>query len=89
MLTGVPRCRQNNAVQTCLSFLRPRQEHPCRRDHSYQAHRYKSAAATKRAEAEADRAMVWLKQAVAAGYNDIAHMQNDRDLDALRHARAD
>jgi tetratricopeptide (TPR) repeat protein len=38
----------------------------------------------KQAELEADRAMAWLKQAVAAGYNNAAHMKNDENLDALR-----
>jgi len=32
----------------------------------------------------ADLAMDWLKQAVTAGYKDIAHMKNDKDLDSLR-----
>jgi hypothetical protein len=40
------------------------------------------------ADAEADRAMTWLKQAVAAGYNNAAHLMRDKDLDALRD-RAD
>jgi eukaryotic-like serine/threonine-protein kinase len=38
----------------------------------------------KEAEAEADRSMAWLKQAVASGYTDAAHMKEDKDLDALR-----
>jgi tetratricopeptide (TPR) repeat protein len=38
----------------------------------------------KQAEAEADQAMAWLKKAVAAGYKDVAHMEKDKDLDALR-----
>jgi serine/threonine protein kinase/tetratricopeptide (TPR) repeat protein len=42
----------------------------------------------KQADADADRAMAWLKQAVAAGYKNVAHMKKDRDLDALRD-RAD
>ncbi len=37
---------------------------------------------------EADRAMNWLKRAVAAGYDDVAQMKTSNDLDALRH-RAD
>ncbi len=41
------------------------------------------AEATAKA-AEADRAMGWLKQSVAAGYNDAAHMAKDKDLDPLR-----
>jgi serine/threonine protein kinase/tetratricopeptide (TPR) repeat protein len=44
----------------------------------------KSAAAVKDAAAEADRAMAWLKQAIAAGYADAEHMAKDEDLAALR-----
>jgi serine/threonine protein kinase len=43
-----------------------------------------SPAVAHQADAEADRAMVWLKQAIAAGYNNAAHMAKDSDLDALR-----
>jgi hypothetical protein len=39
----------------------------------------------KQADAEAEKAMVWLKQAVAAGYKDAAHMEKDKDLDAVRN----
>jgi serine/threonine protein kinase len=42
----------------------------------------------READAEADQAMAWLKQAVAAGYSNAAHLKQDRDLDALR-GRAD
>jgi serine/threonine protein kinase len=42
----------------------------------------------KQADAEADRAMAALKQAVAAGYKNAAHLKQDTDFDALRH-RAD
>ena len=42
----------------------------------------------KQADAEADRAMAWLTQAVAAGYKNAAHMAQDKDLDTLRD-RAD
>jgi serine/threonine protein kinase len=38
----------------------------------------------KQADAEAERAMAWLKKAVAAGWKDASHLQNDKDLDALR-----
>jgi tetratricopeptide (TPR) repeat protein len=48
----------------------------------------RSSAGGTHADAEADRAMVWLKQAVAAGYHNAAHMRRDGDLDALR-TRAD
>jgi tetratricopeptide (TPR) repeat protein len=42
----------------------------------------------ERADAEADRSMAWLKQAVAAGYKNAAHLKQDTDLGALRD-RAD
>jgi tetratricopeptide (TPR) repeat protein len=42
------------------------------------------ANATRLANEQADRAMAWLKQAVAAGYKDTDHMKQDTDLDALR-----
>ena len=48
----------------------------------------KSPAAAQEARAEADRAMTWLKQAIAAGYDNVALMKKDSDLDALRD-RAD
>jgi serine/threonine protein kinase/tetratricopeptide (TPR) repeat protein len=43
-----------------------------------------SAASAKQADAEDDQAMAWLKKAVAVGYKNAAHMQKDKDLDALR-----
>ena len=46
------------------------------------------ADAARLAKEDADRAMAWLTQAVAAGYQDRAHMEKDEDLDALR-GRAD
>jgi hypothetical protein len=48
----------------------------------------KSASAAHQADAEADRAMDWLKQSIAAGYKDGAHMKKDNDLNSL-HARED
>jgi tetratricopeptide (TPR) repeat protein len=48
----------------------------------------RSPGGGERADAEADRSMAWLKQAVAAGYNNAAHLKQDKDLDALRD-RAD
>jgi hypothetical protein len=36
------------------------------------------------AKAEADRAIAWLKQAVAAGFKDRTRMEKDSDLDVLR-----
>jgi hypothetical protein len=43
-----------------------------------------SAEAEQRAAAEADRAMQWLSQSVAAGYTDLVSIKQDKDLDALR-----
>jgi hypothetical protein len=40
--------------------------------------------AARAAAAELDRAMTWLKQAVATGYSDIENIKNDKDLDVLR-----
>jgi tRNA A-37 threonylcarbamoyl transferase component Bud32 len=48
----------------------------------------KSPEAARQADAEADKAMAWLKKAITAGYRDVANMKTDRDLDALRD-RAD
>jgi serine/threonine protein kinase len=47
-----------------------------------------SPTVAKEAEAEDDRAMAWLRQAVKAGYKDVAFIKKDPDLDALRD-RAD
>jgi serine/threonine protein kinase/tetratricopeptide (TPR) repeat protein len=47
-----------------------------------------SPAGRERAAADADRAMARLKEAVAAGYEDVAHVKQDQDLNALR-GRAD
>jgi eukaryotic-like serine/threonine-protein kinase len=38
----------------------------------------------KQADAEADQAMAWLRQAVAAGYANQKNLRQDTDLDALR-----
>ena len=43
-----------------------------------------SPSAAKEADVEADRAMAWLKQAVSAGYKNVAHIKEDHDLDSLR-----
>ena len=43
-----------------------------------------SAEGAEQSDAEAERAVAWLKQAVAAGFNDAAHVAQDRGLDALR-----
>jgi serine/threonine protein kinase/tetratricopeptide (TPR) repeat protein len=40
--------------------------------------------AAKQVEEECELAMTRLKQAVAAGYRNVAHMTKDKDLDALR-----
>jgi tetratricopeptide (TPR) repeat protein len=40
--------------------------------------------ATRAADNEADRAMAWLRKAIAAGFKDAAKLKADPDLDALR-----
>jgi hypothetical protein len=47
-----------------------------------------SPRGNRQADAEADRAMGWLYQAVAVGYKDAVQLKQDKDLDALRD-RAD
>jgi tetratricopeptide (TPR) repeat protein/tRNA A-37 threonylcarbamoyl transferase component Bud32 len=42
------------------------------------------ADATRLAKVEADKAMDWLRRAVAAGYKDVEHMRKEVDLGALR-----
>jgi hypothetical protein len=44
----------------------------------------KSATAAKDAAAEADRAVAWVKRAVAAGYKDTEELKKNKDLDVLR-----
>jgi serine/threonine protein kinase/tetratricopeptide (TPR) repeat protein len=44
----------------------------------------RSDAARERANAEADRAMTWLRQALTSGYADTAKLAKDTRLDALR-----
>jgi tetratricopeptide (TPR) repeat protein len=44
----------------------------------------KGDESAKHAAADADKAMDWLRRAVAAGYKDRAHMEKDADLDFLR-----
>src|SRR5262249_8117112 len=44
----------------------------------------KSPAAAKLAEAEADRAMDWLKKSVAAGFQDKAKLMKDKDFQSLQ-----
>jgi hypothetical protein len=43
-----------------------------------------SLTGAEQSDAEAERAMAWLKKAIAAGWKDAAHMEKDLDLDALR-----
>jgi hypothetical protein len=69
---------------------------PCTDGESYfNAARYRAVAASlyqtdpnkdaaRLADEQGDRAMAWLQKAVAAGYNDLAALSNDKDLDALR-----
>jgi hypothetical protein len=47
-----------------------------------------SKSAGVEAAAEDDRAVVWLKQAVAAGFKNVARLRNDADFAAL-HGRKD
>jgi tetratricopeptide (TPR) repeat protein len=47
-----------------------------------------SSEAARQADVEDDRAMAWLRQAVAAGYRDVAKLNQDSDFDGLR-GRAD
>jgi serine/threonine protein kinase/tetratricopeptide (TPR) repeat protein len=65
----------------------------------YTAARYRAVAAAavgltgepdapRRADAEGDQAMIWLRRALAAGYRDIPHLLRDSALDSLR-GRAD
>jgi tetratricopeptide (TPR) repeat protein len=44
----------------------------------------RSAEVTRIAREEADLAMSWLKQCLAAGYNEVARMKQDKDLEILR-----
>ncbi len=44
----------------------------------------KGETAARRARIDADRAMAWLEQAVAAGMTDAVHMKTDPDLASLR-----
>jgi len=48
----------------------------------------RSPGAALQADDQADRAVAWLRKAIAAGYNNVANMKRDTDLDALRD-RAD
>src|SRR5262249_34016946 len=43
-----------------------------------------SERGVKESKAEADKAMAWLRKAVAAGSKDVKLMKMDRDLDAVR-----
>ena len=47
-----------------------------------------SAEGAKQAGAEADRAMAWLRRAVAAGWSNVTHIEADSDLDVIKD-RAD
>ena len=44
----------------------------------------KTPTGEMKAKEQADQAMTWLKQAVAAGFKDAAHIKQDQDLEALR-----
>jgi hypothetical protein len=45
----------------------------------------KSADASHQADDEAERAMASLRQAVGAGYKDVAQLEKDNALEALRN----
>ena len=45
----------------------------------------KASPAAQQADAEADRAMAWLKKAVDAGYMDTAELKRDKYMDPLRN----
>ena len=45
-----------------------------------------AADAARLAQEQADLAMAWLHKAVAAGFKDVEHMKQDKDLDALRES---
>ena len=44
----------------------------------------RTPAGAKQADADADRAMDWLRKSVTAGYRDLADMDRDPDLNSLR-----
>jgi hypothetical protein len=48
----------------------------------------KTPAGELKANEQANQAMVWLKQAVAAGFQDVDFLKTDKKLDSLRD-RAD
>jgi hypothetical protein len=48
----------------------------------------KSPDAARQATIEADRAVAWLKKAIAAGYNDAESMKTEKDL-LILHDRPD
>jgi hypothetical protein len=43
-----------------------------------------TSAGEAKAKAQADQAIAWLKQAVAAGFQDVESLKTNRKLDALR-----
>jgi hypothetical protein len=67
--------------------LRPSRRYDLACDHallSDLADRPGSGVSTTEGRAEADRAMHWLRDAVAAGFHNYSHMRTDADLDPLR-----
>jgi serine/threonine protein kinase/tetratricopeptide (TPR) repeat protein len=45
----------------------------------------KSPAAAREADADSEKAMTFLKQSIAAGFKNGAHLEQDKDLDSLRN----
>jgi serine/threonine-protein kinase len=91
------RGRTSDSVQTYRQAAEMWEKlNPADADGLYQAAAMRAATATvlraadpspadaKQADAEAEKAMAWLKKAVAAGWKNVAHMRQDQDLDALR-----
>jgi serine/threonine-protein kinase len=79
--------RQANAILEQLPTLEPVDRYNLACGHAQLAHVATmpgSGMTASQGRAEAERAMHWLRQAVAAGYRNVALMRRDADLDSLR-----
>jgi hypothetical protein len=79
--------RKAVAIMERLSTLTPVSHYDLACDHallSGVAGRPGSGLAAAEGQAEADRAIHWLRKAIAAGFRNLAWMRNDTDLDSLR-----
>jgi len=56
--------------------------------YGYTGYAYNVACALARIEGPLDEALAWLTKAVEAGYDNVAHMEADEDLVALRELPA-